>query len=67
MSDYHKRSIIKAISWRVIATLITMILVFLFTGQLDITLGVGALDITSKLFFYYLHERAWNLIRWGRK
>ena len=61
------RSIVKAISWRVLATLITMLLVLTFTGRLDVALTVGAFEAIVKMAFYFLHERAWNRISAGRK
>jgi len=66
MADKHIRSITKGISWRVIATITTMTLVFLFTGDVSLSLGIGAFDVLLKLVFYYAHERAWNGIAWGR-
>ena len=66
MADKHIRSLTKGISWRFIATLTTMTLVFLFTGDLSLSLGIGVFDVLLKLLFYYLHERAWNNITWGR-
>ena len=64
--EAHTRTIVKAISWRVIATLTTMIIVFLFTRRLILTLGVGLAEVTAKITFYYLHERIWSRISWGR-
>ena len=66
MDEFRKRSFVKTISWRVIATSITMSLVFLLTGELTLATSVGALDVISKLIFYYGHERLWNLIKWGK-
>lgn len=66
MYETHKRSFLKGISWRVIATTTTMTLVYFFTGNLTITFGVGIFDTIAKLLFYYAHERAWNKVRWGR-
>lgn len=66
MHETHIRSVIKGISWRVIASLTTMGLVYLFTGDLSLVVEVGVLEVTAKIFFYYLHERAWHAIRWGR-
>ena len=66
MSEHRKRSLVKSITFRVIATLTTMVLVFLFTEELSITLVVGFLDTVTKLFIYYAHERTWNLIKWGK-
>jgi uncharacterized membrane protein len=64
--EAHTRTIVKAISWRVIATLTTMIIVFLFTRRIILTLGVGLAEVTAKITFYYLHERVWDKISWGK-
>jgi adenylylsulfate kinase len=64
--EWHRRSIAKALTWRAIATITTMSLVYVFTGEIALTLGVGALDVSLKLFFYYFHERGWNKVTWGR-
>ena len=64
--EAHTRTIVKAISWRVIATLTTMTIVFLFTRRLILTLGVGLAEVFAKITFYYLHERIWSRISWGR-
>jgi len=66
MADKHVRSISKGISWRVIATITTMSLVFVFTGDVSLSLGIGVFDVILKLIFYYIHERAWNMVTWGR-
>jgi uncharacterized membrane protein len=65
--EAHKRTVAKAISWRVIATLTTMTIVFLFTRKFILTIGIGGAEVLSKMIFYYLHERAWQIISWGKK
>tara|TARA_Y100000310_G_scaffold345268_1_gene463257 strand:+ start:17939 stop:18154 length:216 start_codon:yes stop_codon:yes gene_type:complete len=65
--DSRKRSILKTITFRIIATLTTMALVLLFTKDLAIAGLVGALEFVSKLIIYYLHERIWCKINWGKK
>ncbi len=67
MIETHKRSIIKALSWRIIATFTTMGVVFIFTKKLILTLEVGFLEVTLKMLFYYLHERLWEKIKWGKE
>jgi len=64
-SDY-KRSWLKALSWRAVATTTTMALVYGFTGQLKLMVGVGLFDLILKLIFFFLHERAWDMIKFGR-
>ncbi|MFC1807396.1 DUF2061 domain-containing protein [Candidatus Omnitrophota bacterium] len=66
MKEWHARSVIKAVSWRVIATLTTMVLVYLFTKEIKLSLEIGFLALIIKLFFYYMHERIWNNINWGK-
>ncbi len=66
MDDKHRRSIAKAVSWRIIGTFITAFLIFAFTRKWGLSLGIGILDFTIKVFTYYLHERAWLVVRWGK-
>lgn len=65
--DIRLRSVIKALSWRVFATTATIIIVFAFTGRLILSLGVGVVEIITKLILYYFHERLWTFIPFGRK
>jgi uncharacterized membrane protein len=67
MVDKHERSLAKTISWRITATVTTMLLVFIFTGQLILSLSVGVIEVIVKMIFYYLHERAWNGVSWGKR
>lgn len=64
--EAHARTIAKAVSWRVVATLTTMTIVFLFTREIIISLGVGLAEVIAKVTFYYLHERIWDRISWGK-
>ena len=66
MKETHLRSVVKSISWRIIATLTTIVLVFIFTGSFSLSLGIGCFDVAAKTVFYYLHERAWNSISFGK-
>ena len=65
-ADSHTRTVVKAGSWRVIATLTTMTIIFLFTRKIILSLGVGLVEVIAKITFYYLHERAWHKISWGK-
>ena len=60
MNQNDKKSVLKAISWRIIATSITMFLAYSLTGRLDLMTGIGIGDIILKMVFYFLHEKAWN-------
>lgn len=64
--EEHKRSMLKTVSWRIIATSTTMFLVYFFTGKLELTVTVGIGDVLLKMLFYFLHERVWDRITFGR-
>ncbi len=66
IGEKHVRTVAKAISWRVIATLTTMSIVFLFTRRIILSLEVGLVEVVSKMLFYYIHERVWHRISWGK-
>ncbi len=65
MKESHLRSILKGITWRVIASGTTMLTVYFVTGDLGLVASVGAIDVTIKVLFYYTHERVWGKVRWG--
>ena len=64
--DGYARTLVKTLSWRMIATITTMIIVYLYTREMALSLGVGVFEVTSKLALYYFHERMWQRISWGR-
>jgi len=67
MNETKFRSFLKAISWRVLATLITFSIAFLITGKTVVALEIGFLDMVLKLIVYFFHERIWGLIKMGKK
>jgi len=62
-----RRSIAKALSWRIVATAITTALVYLFTGKGEFAATIGLVDTTLKFAVYFGHERLWNRIPYGRE
>ena len=65
--ETNKRSIVKGISWRVIATGTTISIVYFFFGRLDLAIATGMIETVLKVVLYWAHERAWFKIRWGKK
>jgi len=65
--DTNQRSIVKGISWRVIATTTTIAIVYFFFDRLDLAVATGMIETVLKVGLYWLHERAWFKVRWGRK
>jgi len=64
--DGYARTLLKTLSWRMIATITTMVIVYLYTREMALSLGVGVFEVTSKLVLYYFHERLWQRVRWGK-
>ena len=65
--ESRKRSIAKAVSWRVIATVITSVIVLALTGKWEFAATIGLADTCLKFFIYLSHERLWNRIDYGRE
>ncbi len=65
MYESHIRSILKGFTWRIIASVTTMTVVYAITGDLALVASVGLVDVVVKVLFYYLHERTWGRVKWG--
>jgi len=61
------RSIVKGVTYRFFGSLATFFVALLFTGNVPVAGGIGLLEFVSKIFLYYMHERFWNSVTWGRK
>ena len=55
----HKRHVAKAITWRIIGTLDTIILSWVISGDPWIGLKIGISEVATKMILYYIHERLW--------
>jgi uncharacterized membrane protein len=64
--ETKRRSLAKALSWRVFATFITMTVAYLLTGELLFAAKIGAFDTLAKLLVYFVHERVWQRISYGK-
>ncbi|MFK7934069.1 MAG: DUF2061 domain-containing protein [Saprospiraceae bacterium] len=58
--ESHLRSILKGLTWRVIATATIIAIAYFKTGDVTLALEIGAIEFFIKLALYYLHERAWQ-------
>jgi bifunctional enzyme CysN/CysC/sulfate adenylyltransferase subunit 1 len=66
-TDTHSRSIVKAISWRTAGSFDTFVIAALITGNSKIAVSVALTEILTKCALYYVHERVWASIPWGRR
>ena len=65
--ETRARSLAKAISWRVTGTLDTMLISLVITGSLRLAAAIGLTEVATKSLLYYLHERAWLKVPFGRR
>lgn len=65
--ESRKRSLVKSISWRIIATTITMLVSFIWLGEWTSAIALALTANAIKSLLYYAHERGWNRISFGRK
>lgn len=65
-SEKPIRSVVKAISWRIVGTIDTMIISWFITGELKMALSIGSIEVLTKMVLYYGHERIWNIIKWRK-
>lgn len=65
--ESHSRSVAKAVSYRVFGSLSTAAIFYFLTGDWKVSAGAGLADSVVKLGLYFLHERVWNYISFGRQ
>jgi uncharacterized membrane protein len=65
-SEKPVRSIAKALSWRIVGTLDTLLVSYFVTGKIILAASIASVDFLTKLFLYFFHERIWNKIKWGK-
>ena len=67
MQENHIRSVIKGTTWRIVGTLDTIFLSWLITGQLNTAIKIGSIEVFTKIFLFYIHERIWLKSNFGRE
>jgi len=65
-SEKPIRSIAKALSWRVVGTLDTLLISYLLTGKMTLAASIASIDFLTKMVLYFFHERLWNMVKWGK-
>ena len=66
IQEQHKRSITKAITFRILVIASDFIIITAITHRYDVAIGIIIASNIASTFFYYLHERVWNKVNWGR-
>ena len=63
--ERKRRSLLRVISWRITATITTMVISWLITGKIDLAIKIGFIEVFAKIALQYIHERIWMKIKYG--
>ena len=66
MSDTKHRSLVKTISWRLTGSFSTFLISFIILGNFTIAGSIAVIQVIANTTLYYIHERCWDRIKWGR-
>jgi adenylylsulfate kinase len=64
--ETNARSLAKAVSYRLAGSITTGVIFYILSGKITLSVGAGALDMVAKIGLYFLHERLWTRIPFGR-
>lgn len=64
--EAHSRSLVKAVSWRILGSIDTFVISYFVTGHWVAAASIASVESVSKIFLYYGHERVWHAVPWGR-
>jgi len=65
MKETRKRSIAKAVCYRIICVIVLAIITYLITGNITQMTAIVLIFQSIQMFIYYFHERVWEQIKWG--
>ena len=66
MPSTYKRSFVKGVFWEAVSFIFTTALVYLVYGNIETSLKFSLVLTIIKIPFFFLHERLWKMIRWGK-
>lgn len=61
----HAHSVMKAVSWRLVASMDTFVVAYVVTGHAAGAMGIASFEVLTKMAIYYFHERAWTKLSGG--
>jgi uncharacterized membrane protein len=61
-----KRSLVKALVWRLTAGLVTFVSSLYYSGSLSTAISIVGGDFLSKAGFMFVGERLWSRVQWGQ-
>ena len=60
------RSLVKTISWRLTGTFCTFLISFIILGDITTSGTIAMIQLIFNTIMFYIHERIWNIIKWGK-
>ena len=66
MNESPSRSLVKTISWRLTGSGSTFLISWLILGSFTIAGTIAIIQLLANTILYYVHERIWNQVGWGR-
>lgn len=66
MGSAPERSLLKGVSWEIISFSLTLLIIYLINKNIMVSLGLSAILTAVKIPFYFIHERVWKKIKWGK-
>lgn len=67
MSETVNRSLIKTLSWRVTGSVSTFLISYLISNDFTVAGSIAIIQVIVNTLLYYIHERSWNLVNWGKE
>lgn len=65
MHASKKRSLVKSLTWRALASFTTLTIAWFLTGSFSVSASIAGIEVVAKMIIYYLHERGWSKVKWG--
>jgi len=66
MIDSNRRSLAKTLTWRITGSASTFTIAYMVTGSFGVSSLVAVIQMCVNTVLYWLHERAWTRVLWGR-
>jgi len=66
LNESQRRSIAKTLTWRITGSAATFLISWMISGSWSMAGSIAVIQIVANTVLYYLHERVWNAVMWGR-
>lgn len=65
-TETHLRTLVKTITYRIIIIISIFSVTYITTGEIGDALAITSITAITGTIIYYIHERVWNRIHWGK-